>query len=83
MIIQQAAQSRFAGLSCLFFEGVSMLPTILYVVLSVLVAFIGTGKRGGFLLHLVICLALTPVAGIITVLIAPDAQKDSKDKGGQ
>lgn len=58
-----------------------MLPIILYAVLSVLVAFIGTGKRGGFLLYLVISLALTPIAGIITVLIAPETK--SNDKGEQ
>lgn len=59
------------------------LPTALYIILSVLVAFIGAGKRGGFLLHLVISLALTPVAGIIAVLIAPEAKGKSRGEKDQ
>ncbi len=46
---------------------------ILYVVLSFLVALLGIGKRGGFLLHFVLALLLTPVTGIILVLLSPDS----------
>jgi hypothetical protein len=51
-----------------------MVPMVLYIVLSLLVAFVGTGKRGGFLLIFVICLALTPVVGIVVVLMANDGK---------
>lgn len=46
----------------------------LYIVLSLLVALLGIGKRGGFLLHFVLALILTPVGGVIVVLLSPDAQ---------
>lgn len=49
-----------------------MLQIILYVVLSFLVALLGIGKRGGFLLHFVLALLLTPVTGIILVLLSPE-----------
>lgn len=55
-----------------------MLPAILYFVLSFLVALLGIGKRGGFLLHLVVALVLTPVAGIVVALLAPDTVKPRK-----
>ena len=60
-----------------------MLQIALYVVLALLVALLGIGKRGGFLLHLVISLALTPITGIILVLLAPDsrAKRGQADKG--
>lgn len=51
---------------------------ILYVVLSFLVALLGIGKRGGFLLHFVLALLLTPVTGIILVLLSPDSQDSRK-----
>ena len=60
-----------------------MLPIILYAVLAILVAFIGAGKRGGFLLYLVISLVMTPISGIITVLIAPEAKSNSKGENGR
>lgn len=49
-----------------------MLGIGLYVVLSLLVALLGIGKRGGFLLHFVIALLLTPVIGLILALLSPD-----------
>jgi hypothetical protein len=51
-----------------------MVPIGLYVALSLLVAFVGTGKRGGVLLLFVICLALTPAAGIVVALVARDGK---------
>lgn len=54
-----------------------MLQIILYAVLSCLVALLGIGKRGGFLMYLAIALALTPIVGIVAVLIAPDANKEN------
>jgi hypothetical protein len=51
-----------------------MVPIVLYVTLSLLVAFVGTGKRGGVLLLFVICLALTPAAGIVVALVARDGK---------
>lgn len=54
-----------------------MLQAALYVVLSFLVALLGIGKRGGFLLYLATSLALTPVAGIVMVLIAPEAGRNN------
>ena len=51
-----------------------MVPIVLYVALSLLVAFVGTGKRGGVLLLFVICLALTPAAGIVVALVARDGK---------
>ncbi|MEY4671753.1 MAG: hypothetical protein RLZZ415_1632 [Pseudomonadota bacterium] len=53
---------------------------ILYTVLAILVALLGIGKRGGFLLHLVLSLLLTPITGIILVLLSPDCQKGGKAK---
>jgi len=53
---------------------------ILYVVLSFLVALLGIGKRGGFLLHFVLALLLTPVTGIILVLLSPDSEETRKAK---
>lgn len=55
-----------------------MLQIILYAVLCVLVALLGVGKRGGFLLHLAVSIALTPVAGIVVALIAPAAKVEGK-----
>jgi hypothetical protein len=57
-----------------FFKGFFMVPIVLYVALSLLVAFVGTGKRGGVLLLFVICLALTPAAGIVVALVARDGK---------
>lgn len=51
-----------------------MVSIVLYVALSLLVAFVGTGKRGGVLLLFVICLALTPAAGIVVALVARDGK---------
>jgi hypothetical protein len=56
-----------------------MVPIVLYVALSLLVAFVGTGKRGGVLLLFVICLALTPAAGIVVALVARD-KKPTRDE---
>lgn len=56
-----------------------MLQIILYLVLCVLVAMLGIGKKGGFLLFLAISIALTPVCGIVVVLVAPNV-KDEGDK---
>jgi hypothetical protein len=56
------------------FKGFFMVPIVLYVALSLLVAFVGTGKRGGVLLLFVICLALTPAAGIVVALVARDGK---------
>ena len=53
---------------------------ILYAVLSFLVALLGIGKRGGFLLHFVLALLLTPVTGIILVLLSPDSEEARKAK---
>jgi len=58
----------------LCFKGFFMVPIVLYVALSLLVAFVGTGKRGGVLLLFVICLALTPAAGIVVALVARDGK---------
>lgn len=55
-----------------------MLQIVLYVVLAFLVALLGIGKRGGFLLHFVLALLLTPVTGIILVLLSPDSQEGRK-----
>ncbi len=60
-----------------------MLQAALYVVLSFLVALLGIGKRGGFLFHLVTSLALTPVAGIVVVLVAPEKSASGNAKGGK
>lgn len=60
-----------------------MLQGALYVVLSLLVALLGIGKRGGFLLHLVVSLVLTPVTGIVVVLIAPDESDGGNSKSGK
>lgn len=60
-----------------------MLQAALYIILSFLVALLGIGKRGGFLFHLVVSLALTPVAGIVVVLVAPAKSGDSHSKGGK
>jgi|GEM_PF-7084070 len=60
-----------------------MLQGALYVVLSLLVALLGIGKRGGFLLHLVVSLVLTPVTGIVVVLIAPDESENGNSKSGK
>lgn len=57
-----------------------MLQIILYAVLAFLVALLGIGKRGGFLLHLVIALTLTPIAGIILVLLSPDSERGRSQK---
>ena len=48
-----------------------MIQPALYFTLALLVALLGIGKRGGFLLHLVVAIALTPVAGIILALVSP------------
>ena len=48
-----------------------MFQTALYFVLALLVAMLGIGKRGGFLLYFVVAIALTPVAGIILALVSP------------
>lgn len=61
-----------------------MLQIALYVVLSILVALLAIGKRGGFFLHLVLSLLLTPIAGVICVLLSPS--KDGvagRDKSGK
>jgi hypothetical protein len=55
-----------------------MFQTIIYFVLAFLVALLGIGKRGGFLLHLVVAVALTPVAGIIMALIASETKSPAK-----
>jgi hypothetical protein len=55
-----------------------MFQTIIYFVLAFLVALLGIGKRGGFLLHLVVAVALTPVAGIIMALIASETESPAK-----
>lgn len=53
-----------------------MLQITLYAVLSFLVALLAIGKRGGFLLHFVLALLLTPITGIILVLLAADKKDD-------
>lgn len=58
-----------------------MIQAILYVSLSLLVALLAIGKKGGFLLHFVLSIILTPVTGIILVLLAPD-KKDGPDRDG-
>lgn len=58
-----------------------MIQVILYVSLSLLVALLAIGKKGGFLLHFVLSIILTPVTGIILVLLAPD-KKDGADRDG-
>jgi len=60
-----------------------MLQIILYAVLAFLVALLGIGKRGGFLFHLVTSLALTAVAGIVVVLVAPEKSASGNAKGGK
>jgi hypothetical protein len=47
---------------------------ILYVAVCLLVAFVGMGKRGSFLLLFVICLVLTPVVGIVVALMTRDGK---------
>ncbi|MEO0062860.1 MAG: hypothetical protein RLZZ08_1420 [Pseudomonadota bacterium] len=56
-----------------------MLPVILYLAFSFLVGLLGIGKRGGFLLHLVAALVLTPVGGLIIALVTPDVVKQRKN----
>jgi hypothetical protein len=51
-------------------------------VLALLVAMLGIGKRGGFLLHFVVAIALTPVAGIILALVSP-SKKSATDTAVQ
>jgi hypothetical protein len=49
-----------------------MLQVILYVTLSFLVGLLGIGKRGGFFLHFVLSLLLTPLVGTILLLLSPE-----------
>jgi hypothetical protein len=49
-----------------------MLQVILYVILSFLVSLLGIGKRGGFFLHFVLSLLLTPLVGTILLLLSPE-----------
>jgi hypothetical protein len=58
-----------------------MFQTIAYFGLAFLVALLGIGKRGGFLLHLAVAIALTPAAGIILALIAPEAKPAARAEG--
>ena len=49
-----------------------MLQIIVYVTLSFLVGLLGIGKRGGFFLHFVLSLLLTPLVGTILLLLSPE-----------
>lgn len=49
-----------------------MLQLILYITLAFLVALLGIGKRGGFFLHFVLSLLLTPLVGTILLLLLPE-----------
>lgn len=49
-----------------------MLQVILYITLSFLVGLLGIGKRGGFFLHFVLSLLLTPLVGTILLLLSPE-----------
>lgn len=48
------------------------MQVILYVTLSFLVGLLGIGKRGGFFLHFVLSLLLTPLVGTILLLLSPE-----------
>jgi len=49
-----------------------MSQIIVYVTLSFLVGLLGIGKRGGFFLHFVLSLLLTPLVGTILLLLSPE-----------
>jgi hypothetical protein len=49
-----------------------MFQMIVYVTLSFLVGLLGIGKRGGFFLHFVLSLLLTPLVGTILLLLSPE-----------
>lgn len=57
-----------------------MIPMIVYVLLCLMVTVLAIRARGGFLLYLVLSLALTPIVGLLVLLLTnPDfARPQSK-----
>jgi hypothetical protein len=52
---------------------ISMIPSIVYGVLCLLVTLLAFRSRGGPILYLVLSIALTPVVGILILMLAnPD-----------
>jgi hypothetical protein len=60
-----------------------MFQVIVYVTLSFLVGLLGIGKRGGFFLHFVLSLLLTPLVGTILLLLSPEKVAQVKKLQGQ
>ena len=56
-----------------------MLQIILYTTLSLLVGLLGIGKRGGFFLHFVLSLLLTPLVGTILLLLSPEKAAQTRN----
>ena len=53
-----------------------MLQIIIYIFISFLVGILAIGKQGGFLLHFVLALLLTPVIGVIFALLSANRKVD-------
>ncbi|GJD62476.1 hypothetical protein [Methylobacterium frigidaeris] len=45
------------------------MSAVVYLVLCILVACFGIGYRGGFLLYFILSLALTPLVGLLVLVI--------------
>ena len=64
---------------------ISMIPMIVYALLCLMVTVLAFRARGGFLLYLMLSLALTPVVGLLILFLAnPDfarLQSNHKTEG--
>jgi hypothetical protein len=64
---------------------ISTIPMIVYVLLCLMVTVLAFRERGGFLLYLMLSLALTPVVGLLILFLAnPDfarLQSNHKTEG--
>lgn len=57
-----------------------MIKILLYLILSLAVAFIAAGKNRSFIGWLLISIVLTPLLGFILILVLPEGNAAVEDK---
>ncbi len=55
-----------------------MLAPVIYGLLCLLVGLMAVGRKGGFLLYLILSIALSPLVGVFILLIARPSDPDPR-----